>query len=417
MVICEPEKCFGCAACFNICKNKAISMKTGYHGFLYPHIDENQCVNCNLCKKVCIVNHLPSVHSKHKVYAALEKNDIERVKSSSGGIFTTLARKVISGGGVVFGAIIDEKMTVQHYEATDDIGLNKIRESKYVQSEIGDCYQKALNRLKEGKVVLFSGTPCQIAGLRNYIGVDFASLITVDLLCHGVPSPEIFKKYVKSEEEKAGARLKSIQFRSKEIGWKENKTIRIFENGVTASWPDTFVPGFLKDYYLRETCYNCPFSSTERCGDITLGDFWGYSEKKPDYIEDDDKGLSLVMINTPKGEKIFKKIRSSIAFTERTIEEASVGNLVLSQSLHKPDDYLGFWEKAEVVEWDKLCEEYIPYQNPIDNLNKKLRQYYDIPFVKRHRKHKMICKIRYTIDLIKSCKRKIGKLLRGNSHE
>lgn len=389
MNICDLEKCTGCSACINTCNHESIKMTENQQGFLYPRIDESKCIQCNLCRQVCPANHPTQPNTYLHVYAALVKNDAERAKSTSGGIFACLAKKVLKSGGFVYGAILDEDLVVRHVEAHTLEELEQQRNSKYVQSDIGFTYQLAKKRLNNGEQVLFSGTPCQIAGLRNYLKKDYPNLLTIDILCHGVPSPGMFRKYVKSEEEIAGDKMQSMLFRSKVVGWKKNFCVRTFDNGVEADWGDTFVPGFLKNYYLRESCYSCDYATDKRQGDITLGDYWGYQESAPDFIEDDDKGISLVTINSEKGQHAFNNIRKEITFAVRTMDDAKRGNPVLYKPCDKPENYSAFWNDAESMSWSELAEKYMQAQDKTDWMSKELRDYYDIPFVKRHRRHKM----------------------------
>ena len=389
MNICDLEKCTGCSTCINTCNHESIKMTENQQGFLYPRIDESKCIQCNLCRQVCPANYPSKPNNNLHVYAALVKDDAERAKSTSGGIFACLAKKVLKSGGFVYGAILDKDLVVRHVEAHTLEELEQQRNSKYVQSDIGFTYQLAKKRLNNGEQVLFSGTPCQIAGLRNYLKKDYPNLLTIDILCHGVPSPGMFRKYVKSEEEIAGDKMQSMLFRSKVVGWKKIFCVRTFDNGVEADWGDTFFPGFLKNYYLRESCYSCDYATDKRQGDITLGDYWGYQESAPDFIEDDDKGISLVIINTEKGQHAFNNIRKEITFAVRTMDDAKRGNPVLYKPCDKPENYSAFWNDAENMTWSELAEKYMQAQDGTDWMSKELRDYYDIPFVKRHRRHKI----------------------------
>ena len=391
MKICERDQCTGCAACMNSCRHQAIEMRPDIGGFLRPFLNEIKCIQCGVCKIVCPVNAKPIGHQYKSVYAALVKNDAERAKSSSGGVFACLAQEILREKGFVFGAVMDKDWTVRHIETYDETGLDRMRTSKYVQSEIGDCYQQVKKRLQTGKKVLFSGTPCQVAGLRNYLVNCPENLLTIDVLCHGVPSPEMFKRYIESEEEKAGMKMIEMRFRSEKIGWKKLCTSRIFSSGKEAEWPDTFVPGFLKDLYLRECCYQCQYTSDSRQGDITLGDFWGYSETGPEYIEDDDRGISLVIVNTEKGAQMLKKIRRKLAVAPRTMEEAMNGNPVLYRPNQKPKEYDLFWTDAKTMNWNQLKEKYIPEQDISEWMSEEDRLYYAKPYVKRHRRHLLHC--------------------------
>ena len=388
MNICKKIKCTGCSACLNTCLHDAIQLIENEKGFLYPEIDESKCVDCGLCVKTCPVNCETDANTYKAVYAALDKRDEDRAKSTSGGIFAVLAKHIIKQGGYVYGAALDNDLVVRHIEVHTFECLDKLRNSKYVQSEIGYSYQNAKKRLRDGALVLFSGTPCQIAGLKNYLGKEYSNLLTIDILCHGVPSPGVFRKYIKSEEKIVNSKLVDIQFRSKGIGWKKLLTDRYFENGQKADWGDTFVPGFLNNYYLRESCYSCVYATDKRQGDITLGDYWGYKESAPEYIEDDDKGISLVIINTEKGQNAFNGIRRDIAFAKKSMEDAKQGNPVLYKPCDKPDDYMDFWNDYQTMSWKSLSEKYIQPQDRNDWMKIEKREYYDIPFVKRYRMHK-----------------------------
>lgn len=403
MKICDKQLCTGCLACKNVCPRDAISLIENTKGFIYPLIQESECIHCNRCINVCPVNKTINGFEYRSVYAALTKNDKVRLESSSGGIFFCLARWVINKNGFVFGAVLCNDMVVRHKEAHTIEELSSLRKSKYVQSEINFSYQKVEKRLKEGHIVLFSGTPCQIAALRSYLQMLYSKLFCIDVLCHGVPSPGMFKKYIGYEESISKSQMTDMLFRSKSIGWKKFKTERFFKNGQKAQWSDSFVPGFLNNYYLRESCYNCKYASEYRQGDISLGDYWGYVESKPEYIEDDDKGISLVIINTEKGERLFKSIKREIAYAPRTMENAKQGNAVLYKPCDKPECYENFWKDAEVLSWGELKKKYIPEQDTEEWMSKEMRDYFDIPYVKRHRKHKMQFIFCGIIRKIKTC--------------
>lgn len=401
MEICDKNVCTGCAACFNMCNHHAIVMKKKQQGFLYPVVDEKKCVSCDLCRKTCPANACPLPHDYIDVFAALDKRDEERAKSTSGGIFAVLAKQVIRQGGYVYGAVLDNDLVVRHTEAHTYEEIDKFRKSKYLQSEIGLCYLQVKKRLLNGNTVLFSGTPCQISGLKKYLRKDYPNLLTVDILCHGVPSPEMFREYIRSEEQLSLSPLVNIQFRTKKIGWKENVTVREFASGQVADWADTFVPGFLSDYFLRESCYTCPYATEKRQGDITLGDYWGYKETPPEFIEDDDKGISLVIINSEKGKNAFRSIRREIAFAKRTMDDAKRGNPVLYKPSNKPDDYREFWKDVNQLGWDGLKGKYFIEQDSSDWMSKERREYYNQPFITRHKKHKLKCKKRKIRERLK----------------
>lgn len=387
--ICTADHCTGCGACLNGCSRQAIQMQEDVKGYSYPFINEALCVNCSKCVAICPALHKVEGSVPKTVLAAFDKNEASRKKSSSGGIFACLADKVLATGGSVFGAAMDVDLTVRHREITCPADLDQLRGSKYVQSEIGLCYQQAEQRLRENKQVLFSGTPCQIAGLKAYLGREYPNLLTVDILCHGVPSPGLFRKYVAGEEALAGAKMTEMQFRSKRIGWKKFFTVRRFENGTEANWPDTFVPGFLQNLYLRDSCYSCKYATEKRQGDITLGDYWGYTESAPAYLEDDDKGISLVLINSEKGQQAFCRIRHQLAVSEKNLEDAKVGNPVLYKPCERSEAYESFWQDAETLSWADLKEKYIAGQDTAEWMSKEQRTYFDIPLRKRQWKHRL----------------------------
>lgn len=393
MELCGESKCTGCLACYNACKYQAICLFENDKGFIYPEINEKKCYKCGMCMSVCPISSQVKAHEHLKVYATLAKSDEERAKSTSGGVFALLAKRVFKEGGYVYGAVLDKDLVVRHIEAHSFEDLNRIRGSKYVQSDIGLIYRQIKKRLTNQKMVIFSGTPCQVAGLRSFLGRDYPNLLLIDILCHGVPSPGLFRKYTCYEESKAGSKMIGIQFRSKIIGWKKSITSRTFANGERINSGDSFVPGFLLNLYLRESCYSCIYASEKRNGDITLGDYWGYQESAPEFIEDDDKGISLVIVNTQKGEAAFKSIRKDIVYANRSMDDAKRGNPVLYKPSDKPENYSDFWIDAKTMDWEKLKDKYIEEQDANEWMNKYLRAYYDIPFVRRHRKHKIRCKI------------------------
>ena len=223
----EKNRCCGCHACFNICPKGAISMKEDKYGFKYPIIDKDKCINCDMCKKVCPVFNKQN-NNNHKIesYAAYNKDISERMSSSSGGLFILLAKEIIKRKGVVFGAAFDEKFNVIHACVEDKKGLNSFKGSKYTQSTIGDTYRKVKHFLEKGRYVLFSGTPCQVEGLKTYLMKDYEKLYTQDIICHGVPSPLLFRKYLNDKEEEYNDRITNISFRDKEVSWN-NYRIKI----------------------------------------------------------------------------------------------------------------------------------------------------------------------------------------------
>ncbi len=294
-------------------------------------------------------------------YAAINKEELIRFASSSGGIFTLLAVQVIKSGGIVFGAVFsDDCKSVFHMAVETIEGLKKLRGSKYVQSRIGDTYRQAAMYLDTGRLVLFSGTPCQIAGLYAYLKHDYKNLITQDLICHGVPSPLVWEKYVELREKKAASKTKSVSFRYKKHGWNSFSMRFIFNNGaeyVKHHNEDRYMRGFLANLYLRPSCYNCAFKGFPRQSDITLADFWGIQYIIPDM--DDDKGTSLVIVNSDKGKSLFKQIQTYLIFRPVNWEQAIVYNSAAIKSAQfskQRDTFFGLMnEKGLNNAFNKYC--------------------------------------------------------------
>lgn len=283
-------------------------MQADNEGFLYPKVDENTCVNCGLCEKVCNEQHPYDKREPLKVLAAINKNEEIRLKSSSGGIFYILAEKVIKEDGVVFGARFDDDWQVVIDYAEDMKGVEAFMGSKYVQARVTDAYKDAKRFLAEGRKVLFSGTPCQVAGLHKFLRKPYDNLLTVDFICHGTPSPKVWGMYLE-EVIKEGKRISSIEFRNKEKGWKNfSFNLRYNEDDKTISMLSPFpqnhyMKAFLQDIILRPSCYDCKAKGCSSQSDVTIADFWGISTVFPDM--DDDKGTGLVFINTDNGKEAF----------------------------------------------------------------------------------------------------------------
>lgn len=330
----SKKDCCGCYACYNICPKKCISMKVDKEGFWYPNIDKNECINCNLCEKVCpIINPVKRVDSKKIAYASMNKDEQVRMKSSSGGIFSILAEYIIKNNGVVYGAGFDEDFNIKHKRILYSTDLDLLRGSKYVQSSIGDIYKQVKNDLENNNPVLFTGTPCQVEGLRSYLRKEYVNLITMDFICHGVPSPLVWEKYLKKMKKSKQENIKNIYFRNKDIGWKLFSLKIIFDKRIYSNDlnNDLFMKGFLQDVYLRPSCYNCKFKKINRISDITVADFWGIENILPKM--DDDKGTSLVVIHSEKGKQLFDKLSETMIINEVDLNEAIKYNSSMIRSV------------------------------------------------------------------------------------
>ena len=306
IVLKSKYDCCGCEACAQRCAHKAISMIRDEEGFLYPKIDKQICTECGLCEKVCPIINQSESKTPIATFAAKNKNEAIRLNSSSGGIFTLLATKIINNGGVVFGAKFDEQWNVVHDYAETIENLAEFRGSKYIQSQIGKCYKIAEIFLKNGREVLFSGTPCQIAGLKKFLIKDYSNLICVDIICHGVPSPIVWQKY---KLQFGLNKNSSFSFRDKSNSWKRYEVVVLNEEKEVIRetvGKNVYMKLFLSDLCLRPSCSNCPAKGGQSQSDLTIADFWGIQYIHPEF--DDDKGYNLVLINSPKGLELFNSL-------------------------------------------------------------------------------------------------------------
>ena len=394
--ILDKHNCCGCAACVQACPKQCISFNEDEQGFRYPLVDESLCVDCGLCEKVCPVIHQSDAKKPLKVYAAQNPNEEIRLKSSSGGIFTLLAEAVIDEGGVVFGARFDKNWEVEHGYTESKEGLEAFRGSKYLQSRTRETYKQARDFLKAGRMVLYSGTSCQIAGLKKFLRKEYENLITVDVVCHGAPSPLVWRTYLddlkKCPKGTAGKNsvcsslnempvITGISFRDKSTGWKKfgfvlrGKSASKADKTTVLSSVNTeekhdvllhetfdknlFMQVFLKNLCLRPSCSACPAKSGKCGSDITLADYWGISNINSKW--DDNKGTSLVLVNTGKGQMYFDKIGCSNTIT--TYEEGLAGNPCIEHSVIETKYIAKFWNlfrKSNLTNAGKLINEMTP---------------------------------------------------------
>lgn len=338
----NKDECTGCTACASICPNQCILMKEDYAGFLFPELaDTSRCIDCGVCKQVCPVLRKKSIKGAPIAYAAYSENKLIRSRSSSGGIFSEIASLVLGNGGYICGAGYDQDGTVKHILIKDESNLDLLRGAKYSQSVLEDSFREIKKILDTGKEVLFSGLPCQVAGLKSFLRKNYSNLICVDFVCHGVPSPMVWEKYVKyrAAEDNWGILPKAINMRNKESGWSHYSYSSEFIYSNTKRYicqndKDLFMNLFVGNYILRECCGNCHFKGYARESDITLADFWGIWDI--DLEMDDNKGTSLVLVHTEKGEKLFKSKLNTIKYKQVTLEQASLRNpSLLSSAIHK----------------------------------------------------------------------------------
>lgn len=336
----SKEMCTGCSACSNVCEKHAVKMISDEKGFLYPVIDEEKCVECGMCRRVCHTYKEKKRTCGESAFAYVNENKITLMESSSGGAFSFIANEILRNQGFVCGAVFDENMKVKHIIADNKSEVSCMRKSKYVQSDMGNVYQKIKKLLIAGEKVLFTGTPCQVIGLKTFLNKEYDKLFCVDIICHSAPSPLIFEKYLLMKEKELG-KIEGIDFRDKSNGYI-NYSVRfhtldgdVFEEHKT----NRYIQGFTGDLYSRDCCENCP--AKERVGyfsDITLGDLWG-GEKFASEI-DFSKGASLVVVHTLKGASLMK----NTSMVQVDLEEAIKNNPMYRFSHKKNKDADSFWK-------------------------------------------------------------------------
>lgn len=346
----KKEDCCGCAACMQACPRQCIKMTFDEEGFQYPKVNVTNCVKCGLCEKVCPIRQkrYKQELDAQKVYIAYAKSDEIRLHSSSGGIFTLLAESCIKENGAVYGAAFTDTFDVCHVGVEKAEDIAKLQGSKYIQSKVGNSYIEVKERLKNNQKVVFSGTPCQIAGLKSYLKDDYDNLITVDILCHGVPSEKLWKKYVEEQEMAHASSVRRTFFRHKKYGWKKYAVLLEFSNNTAYErvfTQDPFMQMLLANISLRPSCYNCRFKEMPHLSDITLGDCWGVQQHSPEM--DDNKGTSVVLLNTAKGKCAFEKILPNLQYKECSLDCAVSPDAESRQKIRKHPNRKRFFKKLD----------------------------------------------------------------------
>ena len=356
----DKYKCYGCRNCEKICPVGAIELKEDEEGFLYPFFNSDLCINCDKCEVVCpVISILKRQEVSDKYFGVISKDDKVLEKSASGGAFFEIARYMISEyRGTVYGAFIDDKFNVNHIAVSSIADLDKIQGSKYVQSDVKNNFTFIKEKLDKRQFVLFSGTPCQVAGLYAFLGRDYENLITIDLICHGVPSNKIFKSYLDYKEKKTGRKILNYYFREKTIYGAPNEMI-VYENKKSVkrnALRSHFAKAYNSATIMRKSCYQCKFASEERVGDFTIGDFWGAE----DYWKGIDIliGVSVIKINTEKAEKLFANIYKQFKGIEVNSKVVIREQGSLKNPLKEPDgrerSVLDLWDKG----WDFCSKKY-----------------------------------------------------------
>lgn len=348
--------CSGCTACKFLCPVDAIEMIRDEEGFKYPQINQDKCINCNKCVNVCPNVKKSSDNEIIEAYGVKHKNLTERTTSRSGGAFIAISDYILKNEGIVYGSKLNEDFSVSHNRATNKEERDLFKGSKYVQSSMNDIIDQVKKDLENNKQVLFTGTPCQVAGIAAAIPNKLKNnLYLCDLLCHAVPSPMIYEEYLKFIEEKFNKKIKKFIFRDKSFGWSTNYETIIFEDGSKETC------GYFRDLFFRHntvrpSCYNCNYANTNRIGDLTIGDFWGVDELNPEFY--DEIGVSLIMINNQKGKEIFENIKSDIDVVECTIDNCIKYSCTLSGSCEEPKTRKEFWNDYMSHDFKFIIDKY-----------------------------------------------------------
>lgn len=366
--ITNKTNCCGCSACGDICPKNAITFKTDIEGFWYPEVNKETCVNCHLCEKACPVINIKDLKKNDypkpaKTIAAVHKNMRIRWNSTSGGAYTALAETMLEQGGYISGAIYNDGFTgVHNYVTNNPDDLEKLRSSKYLQSNAEGLYKKIKGLLTQGEKVLACGTPCQMAALRSFLGKDYENLVIVDIICRGVNSPKVYRAYLDSLEKKYNSKVVYVKAKNKELGWRNLTRKVTFENGQSyygVFMDDDFRRGYHTNVFCRPSCYNCQFKEFPRISDITIADYWGI--EKVDKNLDMNIGTSMMLLNSNKGVEYFEKVKDKLEFRETAFEDILGGNIALRKSIEPAKiDRKAFFEDLDAHDFDYVTQKYYP---------------------------------------------------------
>lgn len=372
ITISDKGRCCGCGACAQACPSRCITMTEDGEGFLYPAVDASRCIDCGKCERVCPIIGADNgalrgegTFDEPRAVGGWHRDEGIRQASSSGGAFSLFANRILAMGGVVYGAAMKDNR-VEHICVDSEAGLQALRGSKYVQSATGNAYGEIKNHLKEGRPVLFTGAPCQTAGLMSFLGKPYENLYLIDFICHGTPSPKVFAKYIESIEKQEGSKVVSFSFREKDRGWHESglqmgTRVKLANGKEIRRFPalrDSYMNGFLEDIYLRPSCYECRFKVIpKQSADITIADFWGVDKVLPRL--NDGRGTSLLLIHNAHGMALFDRVKDDFVCETCDWKAATVKNPTLVRSAVAPDLRATFFDDLEANGYDRTARKYM----------------------------------------------------------
>lgn len=366
--ISDKQKCCGCNACGDVCPKAAITFKTDIEGFWYPEVNKETCIDCGLCEKVCPIININDLKKNDypkpaHVFAAVNKNMRVRWNSTSGGAYTALAEAMLEQGGYVSGAIYNDGFTgVHNYISNNPEDLEKLRSSKYLQSNAEGIFREIKDLLLKGEKVLACGTPCQMTALRSFLRKDYDNLLIVDFICRGVNSPKVYRAYLDSLEKKFGSRVVYVKAKNKELGWRNLTRKVTFENGKSyygIHMQDDFRRGYHTNVYCRPSCYDCQFKDFPRISDITIADYWGI--EKVDKNLDMNIGTSMILLNSNKGIAFFESVKEKLEYRETSFESILGGNIALKKSIEPAKiDRNAFFKDLDENDFDYVTQKYFP---------------------------------------------------------
>ena len=375
----QHNQCTGCGACVNACPKACICMEADTEGFLYPSIDVTKCVQCGLCEKACPVLGEERKTENIKAYAIHNQDADVVAQSSSGGVFTALAKQVMQQGGVVYGAALQADLSVKHQRAETEAAVAAFRGSKYVQSDVGDVYKWAKQDLADGRKVLFSGTPCQVAALRRYLGRDYENLLSVDIICHSVPSPKVWQQFLNELQKRENRKITKVNFRDKRDGWQRYLFWARLEDGgevLEKGADNVYMRAFLNGLSTRSSCYGCKFKGVNRSSDLTLGDFWGVETVYPEAYH--EAGTSLVLVNSTKGQAALDMLADELMVQSVDMSAALVQNEAYWKPSEPHRNREKFFAQLGQVEMDELVKKLLA-----PTLKERMRQAWYKSLVRR----------------------------------